>query len=180
MIKLFITFASNLLRYCFLKLRYGARYSSHYIERLAFSADVRLFGKGRISIGRNVEIAPGCELLVHGNGHLSVGAAVYMNRYCMVSCHESVRIGANCMFGPGVKIFDNNHRFSKAKGVSTELSTAPISIGDNCWLASDVIVLKGANIGDNCVIGAGCMISGTIPSGSIVRQDAHLIIEPLR
>lgn len=170
----------NFLRFCFAKLRYGARYSSHYIERLAFSADVRLFGKGRIFIGRNVEIAPGCELLVHGNGRLSVGDKVYMNRYCMVSCHESVRIGANCMFGPGVKIFDNNHRFVKDKGVSTELSTGPITIGNNCWLASDVVVLKGADIGDNCVIGAGCIISGKVPSGLIVRQKSQLIIEPLR
>ncbi len=84
------------------------------------------------------------------------------------------------MFGPGVKIFDNNHRFSKEHGVSTELSTAPISIGDNCWLASDVIVLKGSTIGDNCVIGAGCVISGDIPAGSVVRQIPNQTIEPLR
>ncbi len=170
----------NCIRTAIYRIRYGGRYTSCGIERISLRADVRLYGKGAVELGHNIEIAPGCELLVHGHGRLVVGDRTYMNRYCMVSCHDSVRIGANCMFGPGVKIFDNNHRFSKEHGVSTELSTAPISIGDNCWLASDVIVLKGSTIGDNCVIGAGCVISGDIPAGSVVRQIPNQTIEPLR
>lgn len=98
----------------------------------------------------------------------------------MISVQESVSIGENCMFGPGVKIFDNDHCFSAQNGVSSQLKTAPIHIGRNCWLASDVIVLKGSVIGDNCVIGAGCIISGNIPDGSLVKQDRKLQITKIR
>ena len=103
-----------------------------------------------------------------------------MNRYCMISCHGKVTIGNNCMFGPGVRIFDNNHRFSKDKGVSADLKIGEITIGDNCWIASNVILLKGAEIGDNCVIGAGCIIDRNIPANSLVRNSQQLIIDSLK
>lgn len=70
----------------------------------------------------------------------------------MISCHSGVEIGKDCLFGPGVKIFDNDHLFTKDKGVSCSLKSSPISIGNHCWIASDVIILKGSKIGDNCVI----------------------------
>jgi carbonic anhydrase/acetyltransferase-like protein (isoleucine patch superfamily) len=40
--------------------------------------------------------------------------------------------------------------------------------------------LKGADIGDNCVIGAGCIIKDVIHSGSLVRPNCHHVIEPIR
>ena len=62
------------------------------------------------------------------------------------------------------------------EGVSSDLSTGEIIIGSKCWIASDVIILKGASIGDKCVIGAGCIIDRPIPEGTIVRlkQDLQL------
>ena len=102
-----------------------------------------------------------------------------MNRYCMVSAHGYVEIGDNCIFGPGVRIFDNNHKFSRENGANTELKIGSVKIGRNCWIASDAIILKGADIGDNCVIGAGCIINGSIPSGSLVRPNTNNIVEPI-
>lgn len=52
-------------------------------------------------------------------------------------------------------------------------------MGNNCWIGSNSILLKNTNIGDNCVIGAGCIISGTIPSNSLVTNDRSLKIEPI-
>jgi acetyltransferase-like isoleucine patch superfamily enzyme len=80
------------------------------------------------------------------------------------------------MFGPGVKIFDNNHQHSPETGVSGQLNTAPIFIGDNSWVASDAIILKGTHIGKNCVIGAGCIVRGEVPDGSMVIIKSHLTI----
>ena len=169
MINLIIVILQNILRSGFNKLRYKGRYKSGLVERLSCRASVRLYGAGRICLERNIELAPYVDVQVHGEGQLSIGASTYMNRYCMVSCHGRISIGEKCMFGPGVKIFDNNHCFNKNTGVSGKLSVGEISIGNRCWIASDAIILKGARIGDNCVIGAGCIINGNVPDNTIVR-----------
>ncbi len=170
MIKAYLLFIYNILRIAYNKLRFGRRFSVHWLQRISPRCALKVYGKGRMEIGRNTEIAAGCDIEVHGQGVLAIGEGTYLNRYCMVSAHGSVRIGAHCLFGPGVKIFDNNHRFSKEEGVSTELSIGSVTIGDRCWIASDAVILKGASIGDRCVIGAGCVISGVVPPDTLVKR----------
>lgn len=97
----------------------------------------------------------------------------------MISCKEKVTIGEETRFGPNVKIFDNDHKFDGKNGVSAEHKAKEIKIGKSCWIASNVVILKGTEIGDNCVIGAGCVVQGKIPKASIVTQDRNLIIRPM-
>lgn len=180
MIRLYILLLANIIRHAVSKLRYGSRYSSGLVERISPKASLSLYGKGSIRLGHNIELAPYVDVQVHGQGRLMVGDRVYMNRSCMISCHGKVSVGSGCMFGPGVKIFDNNHRFASGRGVSTDLSVGVVTIGNNCRIASDAILLKGADVGDNCVIGAGCIINSKIPANSIVRCSQSLSIEQLR
>ena len=163
-----------------MKLRHGNRACVHWIQRISPSCALHLYEKGNLQIGRNCQFEAGCDLQTHGTGRLSIGLRVYMNRYCMVSAHGSVEIGDNCIFGPGVKIFDNNHQFDSKNGVGTRLSVGSVRIGKNCWLGSNSIILKGANIGDNCVVGAGCIIKESIPSGCLVRPYINNSIEIIR
>lgn len=176
MIKTLFLIAYNLIRLSILKCFNGDRLKYHWLQRISPMCSIKLFNNGKIEIGRNAEFAAYCDHEVHGNGKLVIGNGVYMNRFCMISAHNQVTIGDNCLFGPGVKIFDNNHLYNHETGVSTDLKTAPISIGKNCWIASNVVILKGSSIGDNCVIGAGCIIHGDIPSGSVVKCKQDLII----
>lgn len=179
MLKTLLLIGYNLVRVVYHKIRFGKRFSVHPLQRISPRCALKIFEQGKLRIGRNTEFSYGCDFEVHGNGELSIGAGTYFNRYCMISAHQSVQIGAHCMFGPGVKIFDNNHRFSPQEGVSSTLKCDDITIGDRCWIASDVIILKGSRIGDRCVIGAGCVISGEVPSETLVRQKQSLEFTPI-
>lgn len=179
MIKLVALLAYNLLRAGWNKLRYGNRWKVHPLQRISPGCRIRLYDRGSIEIQRNTELERGCDVQVHASGKLVIGSGTYLNRYCIISAHQSVSIGSGCMFGPGVKIFDNNHRFSKEKGVQSELSTGAIRVGNRCWIAADAVLLKGASIGDGSVIGAGCVISGEVPAGSIVRLKQEQVVEPI-
>ena len=68
------------------------------------------------------------------------------------------------------------HMFTSNEGVLPLHKSSPIKIGKKCWISSDVIILKGVSIGDNCVIGAGCIIKDDIPSKSIVTLQNNLKI----
>lgn len=179
---LLTTLFFNFFRYFFSKLKYAKRYKSSYIERIHKSVDIRLFGKkSQIEIGHNVEIAKDGELWCFGNGKIKIGNKCYFNNRLMISSHCEVSIGDECLFGPDVKIFDNNHKFTYEKGVSSELSSSPVNIGSHCWIASNAVILKGTTIGNNCIIGAGCIVSGNIPDCSIVKKSKdNIVIEKIK
>ena len=51
-----------------------------------------------------------------------------------------------------------------------QFKSADIIIGKNCWIGANTIILKGTRIGDNSIIGAGSVVRGEIPNGSLVIQ----------
>lgn len=169
MAKSFFIILYNFLRMSFFAIMHLGHWRVMGIQRISPLCALKVFDQGQLMIGRNCEFAAYCDLEVHGKGVLTIGEKTYMNRYCMISAHEEVTIGKECMFGPGVKVFDNDHVHSLETGVSSKLKTAPIRIGDHCWVASDVIILRGTTIGDNCVIGAGCIVKGNVPAGTVVK-----------
>ena len=174
MIKSILLVVYNILRIAINKLAHWGRFNAHWMQRISPLCALKVFRHGKISVGRNCEFAAYCDFEVHGEGTLDIGDGTYFNRYCMISAHEHVTIGKHCMFGPGVKIFDNNHQYSPKSGVSGQLTTEAIFIGDNSWVASDAIILKGTHIGKNCVIGAGCIVRGEVPDGSVVVNEQEL------
>ena len=77
-----------------------------------------------------------------------------------------------------MKVYDHNHCY---KDVTMPIkdqgyTSAPIKIGRHCWVASNVVILKGVTIGDNCCIGAGCVVYKDVPEGTtlINRQDTNI------
>lgn len=144
-----------------------------YDTKLRFGRSARVrFGTHLVSDGRTV-------MVVDEGAALTIGNNVYMNEGAMISVKSAVTIADGCRFGPNVKIFDNDHCFDAASGVSAAHRTAPVVIGEGCWLAANVVVLRGTTIGKHCVIGANCVVYGNIPDGSVVTQARELTIQPI-
>ena len=167
----------NFCRIAINKVMNPVGFKVNWIQRISPMCSLKIYGDGTIVIGRNCEFAPYCDFEVHGKGRIEIGDKTYFNRFCMISSHERVKVGRGCMFGPGVKIFDNNHKYSPSHGVCSDLTTGTIEIGDRTWIGSNVIILKGSKIGSNCVIGAGCVVRGIVPDGKVLvnRQCQELL-----
>ncbi len=95
------------------------------------------------------------------------------NFTCLDVCE--VIIGDNVFCGPNVSINTPLHpllaternQFNGENGLTDLEYGKKIVIGSNCWIASNVTICAGAKIGNNCVIGAGSVVTGTIPDGYI-------------
>ena len=67
-----------------------------------------------------------------------------------------------------------------AEGEKKRLCYAkPVHIGNNCWLGASVTVCPGVTIGDDCVIGAGSVVTRDIPSGCFAAGVPCKVIRPL-
>ena len=96
----------------------------------------------------------------------------FFNNGCSLAALDSIVIGDGCLFGENVKIYDHNHRFrDSSKRIKDQgFKTEKITIGKHCWIGSNVVILKGTKIGDNCVIGAECVISNDIQANCIIKK----------
>ena len=71
---------------------------------------------------------------------------------------------------PLVAIRDHDHRFDGPLAVPIREQghvCAPVTIGDNVWLAGKSTVLKGVTIGDNAVVGANAVVTRDIPANAV-------------
>jgi len=94
-----------------------------------------------------------------------------------IIARSRISIGKNCLIGPRCMIIDSDfHNINPDKRNEGGL-VSPIEIEDNVWLGFNVTILKGIKIGSDSVIGAGCVVSKNVPSGSIAVGNPMKIID---
>ena len=146
-----------------------------FIQKLFF----KLIYGSRLNYGKGFQFRKGFSMSIE-DGKVNIGEFVFFNNYCTVCSKQSITIGNNTIFGENVKIYDHNHKYVldntpiKQQGYSS----APIHIGSNCWIASNVVILKGVTIGDHCIIGAGCIIFKDVPANSVAINKQNLEVKP--
>jgi acetyltransferase-like isoleucine patch superfamily enzyme len=167
-----VTLFTSLVRLIYIRVTCGNKIKFHKFQSISLSSELVIANKSTFYLGRNVQLSKFCSIFIARNASVKIGRRVYFNQRCMISSQESITIGDNCLFGPDVKIYDNNHVFEAGVGVvHGKHKCYPVAIGNNCWVASNVVILAGTTIGDNCVIGAGVILSGTIPNNSVVKPN---------
>jgi len=134
---------------------------------------------GKISIPRNWSdislhscgLDDGVILLCTGaskRGKITIEQGAYINRYSMIDAHESIIISKECMIGPHCYITDGDHGMEMDIPVGKQpMTTAPVFLEEGVWLGAGVKVLKGVTIGRHAVVGAGAVVTKSIPEGAI-------------
>ena len=135
--------------------------------------------KANLIVGANV-ICRNFENFHVSSGKLILHDGVFINNSCSFNCMERIEIGSGTMMGEGVRFYDHDHVYTAEKIEKWQWTTAPIRVGRDCWIGSNVTILKGVTIGDNTIIGAGCLIRNDVPANSVVYNDGNLIVKERR
>lgn len=140
-----------------------------YVEVQGLSRRGLVFGAG-VSIGSGTLIRPSGYYSSDVGEGMRVGARVGIGPGCYFGCSGFVSIGSDVMFGPGVRLFAENHRFDsidvtiKQQGVER----SPITIEDDVWLGSGVTITAGVSIGAGSVIAAGSVVTSDVEPFTVV------------
>ncbi len=112
----------------------------------------------------------------HYGKHTKIGKNFFGNFNLTIQDDANVTVGDRCAFGPNVTIVtplhpllpDERTLMITENGEKKRLCYAkPVRIGNDCWLGANVTVCPGVTIGDNCVIGAGSVVTRDIPEGCL-------------
>lgn len=144
------------------------------------------FGERYIRIGSRTIIGPYASLSAGvAPGHvperdpvISIGDRTVIGKGSGIVGHLSVEIGDDVWTGHHVYVTDANHGY---EDVDTPIglqfaAPRPVSIGSGSWLGHGAIVLPGADVGRQVVIGAGAVVTGTIPDRSIAVGNPARVI----
>ncbi|CAN5565441.1 hypothetical protein BH11PLA2_BH11PLA2_05060 [soil metagenome] len=139
--------------------------------RIVIGSGVRLSGQPQISFGRSGDTLP--ELVI-GNG-------TFIGHGCGFNAGKSIRIGKHCLLATGVLIYDlDGHPLdadARRRGESSPAAEIlPVVIGDDVWIGSGAVILKGVTIGDRAVIAARSVVTKDVAADSVVAGNPARVI----
>jgi len=112
---------------------------------------------------------------------VSIGDRCLIGRGSGIVGHLSIEIGDDVWTGHYVYITDQNHGYDDPDlPISRQVQPErPVRIGSGSWIGNGSVVLPGAEIGRNVVIGANSVVTGTIPDHSIAVGAPARVIKRL-
>jgi acetyltransferase-like isoleucine patch superfamily enzyme len=138
--------------------------------------------EGRLVIGPNTLLEPGCWLTLSPGARIEIGEGCFLNRNVMLAALERIEIGDHVMFANNCFVGDADHRFEDPdvpvtwQGFS---SHGPVRIGSNCWFGVNCVVTSGVEIGERCVIGANSVVTKDLSPGVIAAGSPAKVIREI-
>ena len=126
------------------------------------------------TVGENAWVEPPVYFSYGSNIH--IGRNFYANFNLTIVDDYTVTIGDNVLIAPNVTLSVTGHPVHHELRKNGEMYSFPITIGNNVWIGSHVVINPGVTIGDNSVIGAGSIVTKDIPpnvvAAGVPRQRA--------
>jgi acetyltransferase-like isoleucine patch superfamily enzyme len=135
--------------------------------------------KHSIKIDQDVIVGDGNRISAGGKGSVLIGKGVLVDDFTFIMAHEKIEIGKNSKIASFCFITDFNHRYDDKKMPIAKQGyvTDPIMIGDNVWIGTHSVILPGVKIGNNSVIGAGSVVTRSIPANSVAVGNPAKVIK---
>lgn len=123
--------------------------------------------------GRNLFVGQHSEL--QSRGSLQLGDNCFINERVRIIAMESITIGSGCLIAPGVTILDHDHDLAERH----KFVVAPTVLSENVWIGEKAIVLKGVSIGRNSIVGAGSVVTKSLPENVIAAGNPATVIREI-
>ena len=151
---------------------------------------------GRVTIGARASVVsdsrgtalgvrgPVILRLLHAGARIDIGDDTGLSG-TVICAAKSVRLGARCLIGADVMIFDTDFHNPEPEGrryaeTDWERVSAPVVIGDDVFIGTGSRVMKGVTIGDGCVIGAGSLVVSDIAPYTVAAGSPAKVLRPVR
>ena len=126
---------------------------------------------------RTIIVTRTAEAKIHIGNNVGIsGATIY--------ARKGITIGDNTLIGGNVKILDNDfHPLEiEARNVDDKdmIRSKEIMLGENCFIGCNSIILKGTEIGNGAIVGAGSVVSGKYPDNVVIAGNPARIIKILK
>lgn len=153
-----------------------------------------IFNKGILEFGDNLKINSSFFSNLIGINHRTIIISRFQDSIIKIGnnvgmsgttiyARKEITIGNNTLIGANVKIFDNDFHpieiEARNNDIKEKIGTKPVCIGNNCFIGCNSLILKGTELGDGCVVGAGAVVSGKFPENVVIAGNPAKIIKKI-
>jgi acetyltransferase-like isoleucine patch superfamily enzyme len=126
---------------------------------------------GHIHLGHDVWLSRGCYILAQRDVEVRIDERAYIGHRCLLYGTGGIQIGQDVLMANDVQLICGNHTFARRDVPIRAHPTVeqPIVIEDDVWLGASVIVLGGVTVERGSVVGAGAVVTQSLPPYSIAR-----------
>ncbi len=170
--------------YCIIDIDKSAKISKHGMTiigtKIKFpkSKKETLFHVGsnaNLELHGDIKIGYGADIEVFDNASLTIGKNVFTNLYLTLICGDRISIGSDTMIGRNVTIRDNNGgHYINRKGYK---NSAPVIIGEKCWLCEQCVIMNGVKVGNGAIVGAKSFVVRNVPSYTMVSGHPAEVVD---
>ena len=111
--------------------------------------------------------------------NIEIGQKFYSNHNLVILDANKVKFGDNVYIGPNCGIYTAEHPFEVDERNQGLEYARTIDIGNNVWIGGNVTILPGVKVGDNCIIGAGSIVTKDIPENSLAVGNPCKVIRKI-
>ncbi len=144
------------------------------------------YASQNVVFGNNVKI--GAYSFVTCTSHFSkygkgliIGNNTAIGKFSEFGAAGGITIGNDVIMGGYVSFHSENHNFEdQTKPIREQgVNSKGIVLGNNIWVGAKVTFLDGTQLGDNCVVAAGAVVSGVFPDNCIIGGVPAKIIRKM-
>jgi acetyltransferase-like isoleucine patch superfamily enzyme len=184
------------LQYPHVQFGYGVRIRGKFLIK----------GKGKVTIGNHcvfvsfgyqlnqivaqdpsatVTIGNSCffnatTLSIEGKGQIEIGDHAYFNGPFITATHSSITFKKECLVSDARIVDTDFHSIEiNRRNPDVKSKNKPVSVGENVWIGSRSMILKGVTIGNNSVIGAMTVVRQSVPDNVVVIGNPQQIVKQL-
>lgn len=151
-------FKQSMVRLCKSKFK-------HFGDLAEFRPGAYAICCSKISIGNRVVLRPGTMMFADPAEN---GAGITIEDDVLVGSGVHFYVGNHAFGNPDIPVIDQGHFPSK-----------PVLLKKGCWIGANTIILPGVTIGHNTVIGAGSVVTKSIPNGVVAAGNPARVIKTL-
>jgi maltose O-acetyltransferase len=120
--------------------------------------------------------------------HISIGDNTFINTNAVFLDCNRIDIGRNVLIGPNVQIYTASHPVSASDRIIQnpephhapyKTKALPVTIGDNCWIGGNTVILPGVSIGNNVTVAAGSLVTKDISANKLVMGSPARLIRDI-
>jgi acetyltransferase-like isoleucine patch superfamily enzyme len=130
-------------------------------------AVLRMRPRSTFEVSGRVQVMRAATVSVGYDARLRIGGGTFVNDGASLVCDDEMTIGRDCAISWGARIIDTDvHQLVRAGDARPR--TAPVSLGDRCWIGAGAIVLKGVVLASDCVVAAGSVVTRSAADGRLL------------